>query len=173
MGGGCSTCNSSLDEVVLTYLVSNTRFSRNMVKSLWTRFQNLDNGKKGFLIPSDMMEISKFRANPLAERLIITIFYVDKSTIEPRNHSIKLEDIKVTFPHFVESFDWFHGSDEHPHMTMNKVRFLFNIFDIQGTGFIKIMQIYELLEILSHFSSTVEDKLWSISEENIYGYEAK
>ncbi|QQP53147.1 Calcineurin B -like proteinous protein 1like [Caligus rogercresseyi] len=156
MGGNCSNCHSSLDNDILEYL---TR-----VKSLWTRFQNLDTDKKGYLIPEDLLNIPKFRVNPLAERLIITIFYMD-TQVESLNQTANLEEVRITFPHFVESFAWFNGDNDQPQMRTNKAQFLFNIFDIEGTGKIKIRQIYELLEVISDSNVTPASSMWSMSQE--------
>lgn len=105
-------CEEEIEE-----LKNTTVFDEREIEHLYERFQFLDRGSRGFLTYNELNNIPEFHSNPFS-RLIM-------KSIEKR-----ADYEKIMFPHFLDFLGIF--SDKSSRKT--RVRYLFDVFDLNGDG---------------------------------------
>ena len=105
-------------------------FTEDEIQRLYKRFQKLDSNGNGLIERSEFETIAAIKSNPLASRLI-EIFDSDGNT-------------GVDFQEFVKGLNVFsaHGKKE------EKLRFLFQVYDINKDGFISNGELFAVLKMM-------------------------
>ncbi|CAJ0959155.1 unnamed protein product, partial [Mesorhabditis belari] len=110
-------------------LMRETGFSRDQLKHLYVRFCYIDKKGRGYLTPEDFTAISELTLNPLGARIVGTLF----------THA-GCEEPKMVFRQFVHVLSTFRPIDNHSRTLVNakiqKMRFAFEICDVDGNGYI-------------------------------------
>ncbi|CAD26322.1 CALCINEURIN BETA SUBUNIT [Encephalitozoon cuniculi GB-M1] len=114
MGSLSSTmlCEEEIEE-----LKNTTVFDEREIEHLYERFQFLDRESRGYLTYNELNNIPEFQSNPFSHLIMKSI---EKMT----------DYEKMTFPHFLE----FLGIFSERNSKRNRIRYLFDIFDLNGDG---------------------------------------
>ncbi|KAK9478863.1 hypothetical protein V1514DRAFT_329974 [Lipomyces japonicus] len=115
---------------VLDTIVSSTNFSHDEVDRLRKRFMKLDKDNSGTVDKNEFLAVPAIATNPLASRLI-AIFDEDGSG-------------DVDFQEFISSLSAFSskgGTDE-------KLRFAFNVYDIDKDGYISNGELFIVMKMM-------------------------
>ncbi|AFN83431.1 Ca2+-binding protein [Encephalitozoon romaleae SJ-2008] len=114
MGSLSSTmlCEEEIEE-----LKNITVFDEREIEHLYERFQFLDRESRGYLTYNELNNIPEFQSNPFSHLIMKSI---EKMT----------DYEKMTFPHFLE----FLGIFSEKASKKKRVRYLFDIFDLNGDG---------------------------------------
>jgi serine/threonine-protein phosphatase 2B regulatory subunit len=114
-------------------------FTRKEINKLWKRFNHLDKGGDGFLTVKRLESLPELTMNPLADRIVETLF----------------GDVSVvTFPAFVRFLSPFASKASR----QDKLRFAFQIYDVDRDGKISKHDLHSVLKSMvgtSLESSTV------------------
>uniref|UniRef100_G1M6J3 Calcineurin like EF-hand protein 2 n=3 Tax=Ailuropoda melanoleuca TaxID=9646 RepID=G1M6J3_AILME len=141
-----------------------TGFSQASLLRLYHRFRALDRNKKGYLSRMDLQQIGALAVNPLGER-IIDSFFPDGN-------------LRVDFPGFVRVLAHFRPvDDEDPSMRdpkepeplnsrMNKLRFAFQLYDLDRDGKISRHEMLQVLRLMVGVQVT-EEQLESIADRTV------
>ncbi|XP_073071502.1 calcineurin B homologous protein 2 isoform X2 [Manis javanica] len=131
---------------------------------LYHRFRALDGNKKGYLSRSDLQEIGALAVNPLGDR-IIDSFFPDGS-------------LRVDFPGFVRVLAHFRPVDDEDagirdpkepeplNSRMNKLRFAFQLYDLDRDGKISRHEMLQVLRLMVGVQVT-EEQLESIADRTV------
>jgi len=116
----------SKDEV--EQLQESTNFSEEELQKLYRKFRKIDTDGSGTLSKQEFMDIKELQGNPLLER-VIDVFDENR-------------DGEVQFTEFISSLAVFsqHGNDD------AKLRFAFQIYDIDRDGFISNGELFTVLK---------------------------
>eukprot|EP01091_Cochliopodium_minus_P008464 TRINITY_DN1923_c0_g1_i1.p1 TRINITY_DN1923_c0_g1~~TRINITY_DN1923_c0_g1_i1.p1 ORF type:complete len:207 (-),score=69.83 TRINITY_DN1923_c0_g1_i1:374-919(-) len=107
-----------------------TNFSEEELKRLWRRFKKLDKDDNNTLTTEEFREIPELASNPLLER-VIAIFDTNK-------------DDEIEFKEFISALSTFSvkGNIE------AKLKFAFQIYDMDGDGFISNGELFQVLQMM-------------------------
>jgi serine/threonine-protein phosphatase 2B regulatory subunit len=107
-----------------------SNFSEKELKRLHRRFKKLDKDSSGTLTIDEFMSIPELAVNPLLER-VISIFDTNK-------------DNEVEFKEFIGALSIFSdkGNKE------GKLKFAFQVYDIDGDGFISNGELFQVLKMM-------------------------
>ncbi|KAA6367368.1 MAG: putative Calcineurin subunit B [Streblomastix strix] len=119
-------------------LVTETKFSQDEIKRMYKRFRRLDQDRNGVLSMDEFKQIPELANNPLLERLI---------SIFDTNH-----DDCVDFDEFISGLSIF-GSDA---SIERKLKFLFDVYDVDGDGFISNGELFYVLKKMTGTNITDE-----------------
>lgn len=130
---------------------------------LYHRFRALDSNKKGYLSRVDLQQIGALAVNPLGDR-IIDSFFADGS-------------LRVDFPDFVRVLARFRPVDEEAgardpedpeplNSRMNKLRFAFQLYDLDRDGKISRNEMLQVLRLMVGVQVT-EEQLESIADRTV------
>jgi len=121
---------SGLDKLSLDEAVKNSSFSEGELKKLYRRFKMLDKDGSGTLTTEEFLSIPDLALNPLLER-ILQIF--DKNG-----------DNEVQFSEFISVLSTLSdkGTKE------DKLKFAFQVYDIDGDGFISNGELFRVLKMM-------------------------
>ncbi|XP_042777622.1 calcineurin B homologous protein 2 isoform X2 [Panthera tigris] len=131
---------------------------------LYHRFRALDRNKKGYLSRMDLQQIGALAVNPLGER-IIDSFFPDGN-------------LRLDFPGFVRVLAHFRPiDDEDPgirdpkepeplNSRMNKLRFAFQLYDLDRDGKISRHEMLQVLRLMVGVQVT-EEQLESIADRTV------
>eukprot|EP00029_Vermamoeba_vermiformis_P011509 TRINITY_DN6342_c0_g1_i1.p1 TRINITY_DN6342_c0_g1~~TRINITY_DN6342_c0_g1_i1.p1 ORF type:complete len:183 (+),score=79.34 TRINITY_DN6342_c0_g1_i1:84-632(+) len=116
------------EEIDAMKVMSN--FSEKELKRLHRRFKKLDKDSSGTLTIDEFMSIPELAVNPLLER-VISIFDTNK-------------DNEVEFKEFISALSIFSdkGNKE------GKLKFAFQVYDIDGDGFISNGELFQVLKMM-------------------------
>lgn len=123
--------DNMLCEEEIEDLMNSTNFNQKELELLYERFKMLDRQNNGYLTYSDIMFIPEFCANPFNNRIICAM----EKTIEYES---------MTFPFFLEIMSIFSPKSS----IHQRIRFLFNVFDLNEDGRLcaaVLSKIYEML----------------------------
>uniref|UniRef100_A0A8C9AGZ5 Calcineurin like EF-hand protein 2 n=1 Tax=Prolemur simus TaxID=1328070 RepID=A0A8C9AGZ5_PROSS len=141
-----------------------TGFSQACLLHLHHRFQALDRDKKGYLSRMDLQQIGALAVNPLGDR-IIDSFFPDRSQ-------------RVDFSGFVRVLAHFRPTEEEDseirdpkkpeplNSRMNKLRFAFQLYDLDGDGKISWQEMLQVLWLMVGVQVT-EEQLESITDRTL------
>ncbi|XP_046523131.1 calcineurin B homologous protein 2 isoform X1 [Equus quagga] len=141
-----------------------TGFSQASLLRLYHRFRALDTNKKGYLSRMDLQQIGALAVNPLGDR-IIDSFFPDGS-------------LQVDFPDFVRVLAHFRPADDEDaglrdprepeplNSRMNKLRFAFQLYDLDRDGKISRHEMLQVLRLMVGVQVT-EEQLESIAERTV------
>ncbi|XP_045398760.1 calcineurin B homologous protein 2 [Lemur catta] len=141
-----------------------TGFSQACLLRLHHRFQALDRDKKGYLSRMDLQQIGALAVNPLGDR-IIDSFFPDRSQ-------------RVDFSGFVRVLAHFRPIEEEDseirdlkkpeplNSRMNKLRFAFQLYDLDGDGKISWQEMLQVLRLMVGVQVT-EEQLESITDRTV------
>ncbi|XP_008847435.1 calcineurin B homologous protein 2 [Nannospalax galili] len=141
-----------------------TGFSEASLLRLYGRFQTLDRNKKGFLSRTDLQQIGALAVNPLGDR-IIDSFFLDGSQ-------------QVDFAGFARVLAHFRPVDEEEAATrdpkdpeplnsrMNKLRFAFQLYDLDRDGKISRNEMLQVLRLMVGVQVT-DEQLESITDRTV------
>ena len=114
------------------------RFTQTEIQVLYKRFRKLDKDKKGFIAPEELLAIPEFMLNPLSQRLV-TLF-----------ENVNFKD----FLKLLSSFSSKASKEE-------KLRFMFQVHDVDGDGYISRSDLEHVLRQRTGTSLT-EDEMEGI-----------
>ncbi|XP_047636250.1 calcineurin B homologous protein 2 isoform X2 [Phacochoerus africanus] len=141
-----------------------TGFSQASLLRLYHRFQALDRNEKGYLSRMDLQQIGALAVNPLGDR-IIESFFPDGS-------------MRVDFPGFVRVLAHFRPVDDEDdgnrdpkepeplNSRMNKLRFAFQLYDLDRDGKISRLEMLQVLRLMVGVQVT-EEQLESIADRTV------
>ncbi|XP_032316745.1 calcineurin B homologous protein 2 isoform X2 [Camelus ferus] len=141
-----------------------TGFSQASLIRLYHRFQALDRNEKGYLSRVDLQQIGALAVNPLGDR-IIDSFFPDGS-------------LRVDFPGFVRVLAHFRPVDDEDNgnrdpkepeplnSRMNKLRFAFQLYDLDRDGKISRHEMLQVLRLMVGVQVT-EEQLESITDRTV------
>ncbi|XP_036926557.1 calcineurin B homologous protein 2 [Sturnira hondurensis] len=140
-----------------------TGFSQASLLRLYHRFRALDRNKKGYLSRVDLQQIRALAVNPLADH-IIDSFFPDGS-------------LRLDFPDFVRVLAHFRPVDEDTgtrapndpeplNSRMNKLRFAFQLYDLDRDGKISRHEMLQVLRLMVGVQVT-EEQLESIADRTV------
>ncbi|XDA89081.1 calcineurin B homologous protein 2 isoform X1 [Ovis aries] len=141
-----------------------TGFSQASLRRLYDRFQALDRTGKGYLSRLDLQQIGALAVNPLGDR-IIDSFFPDGS-------------LRLDFPGFVRVLAHFRPVDEEEegnrdpkepeplNSRMNKLRFAFQLYDLDRDGKISRHEMLQALRLMVGVQVT-EEQLESIADRTV------
>ncbi|KAL6052024.1 Calcineurin subunit B type 2 [Balamuthia mandrillaris] len=107
-----------------------SKFSEEELKKLHRRFVKLDKDGSGTLTADEFLSIPELAVNPLLER-IIDIFDTNK-------------DEEIEFSEFVGALATFADKDN----LEGKLRFAFQVYDIDNDGFISNGELFQVLKMM-------------------------
>lgn len=149
--------SSMLQKDDIQTISSETGFTANQIKRLYSRFKNLDRNNTGYLDRSDFLLIPELHVNPLCDRIIEVL-------IEDYGHEGRLN-----FRQFAKAFSTFRrGKIERldNNSKENKLRFLFGIYDRDKDAKINKTELMTILKMLVG-SNIPEDQMNAIAERTI------
>ncbi|XP_072692298.1 calcineurin B homologous protein 2 isoform X1 [Canis lupus baileyi] len=141
-----------------------TGFSQASLLRLYHRFRALDRNKKGYLSRMDLQQIGALAVNPLGDR-IIDSFFPDGN-------------LRVDFPGFVRVLAHFRPVDDDDssmrdpkepeplNSRMNKLRFAFQLYDLDRDGKISRHEMLQVLRLMVGVQVT-EEQLESIADRTV------
>jgi calcineurin B family protein 1 len=131
----------ALREEEVAEIVADTGFSARQITRLYCRFSNLDKANKGYLSREDFEHIPELAINPLGDRII-------EAFVEGG------QDDRVNFKQFVSVLARFRpvkkGSSRRSSLnsTEEKLRFAFNMYDMDRDGKISARELTEVLKMM-------------------------
>uniref|UniRef100_A0A8C2Y2S3 EF-hand domain-containing protein n=1 Tax=Capra hircus TaxID=9925 RepID=A0A8C2Y2S3_CAPHI len=140
------------------------KVSQASLRRLYDRFQALDRTGKGYLSRLDLQQIGALAVNPLGDR-IIDSFFPDGS-------------LRLDFPGFVRVLAHFRPVDEEEegnrdpkepeplNSRMNKLRFAFQLYDLDRDGKISRHEMLQALRLMVGVQVT-EEQLESIADRTV------
>ncbi|XP_037360452.1 calcineurin B homologous protein 2 [Talpa occidentalis] len=140
-----------------------TGFSQACLTRLYHRFCALDGNKKGYLSRVDLQQIGALAVNPLGDRIIDSFF--------PEG------SLKVDFIDFVRVLAHFRPVDDEDrsrdprepeplNSRMNKLRFAFQLYDLDRDGKISRQEMLQVLRLMVGVQVT-EEQLESITDRTV------
>ncbi|KAM5328744.1 calcineurin B homologous protein 2 [Glossophaga mutica] len=140
-----------------------TGFSQASLLRLYHRFRALDRNKKGYLSRVDLQRIGALAVNPLGDRIIDSFFPDGR--------------LRVDFPDFVRVLAHFRPVDEDTgtqdsnepeplNSRMNKLRFAFQLYDLDRDGKISRHEMLQVLRLMVGVQVT-EEQLESIADRTV------
>merc|ERR1719265_3020541 len=143
MGNGLSSLSpEEIDEL------RKSNFTDNELRRLYKRFKKLDVDSSGTITLSEFKSIPELSMNPLLER-IIELFDTD-------------HDNTVSFQEFIKALSVFTAGTSKD----DKLRFAFNVYDIDGDGYISNGELYMTLKQMSGTNLT-EEQLQQVVDKTI------
>ncbi|XP_036166412.1 calcineurin B homologous protein 2 [Myotis myotis] len=140
-----------------------TGFSQATLLRLYHRFRALDSNKKGYLSRVDLQQIGALAVNPLGDR-IIDSFFPDGSL------RVEFVDFARVLAHFRPIDDDTGTRDpkepEPPNSRMNKLRFAFQLYDLDRDGKISRHEMLQVLRLMVGVQVT-EEQLESITDRTV------
>lgn len=114
----------------LADLKTSSNFTEEELKRLYRRFRKLDKDSSGTLTTDEFLSVPELANNPLLER-VIAIF--DKN-----------KDDQIEFKEFIAALSTFSdkGNKE------GKLRFAFQVYDVDGDGFISNGELFQVLKMM-------------------------
>jgi len=114
-----------IDDLQLT-----TNFTEEELKRLHRRFKKLDRDGSGTLTTDEFLSVPELAGNPLLER-VLAIFDTNK-------------DEEIEFKEFISALATFSdkGNKE------GKLRFAFQVYDIDGDGYISNGELFQVLKMM-------------------------
>ena len=114
----------------LADLKTSSNFTEEELKRLYRRFRKLDKYSSGTLTTDEFLSVPELANNPLLER-VIAIF--DKN-----------KDDQIEFKEFIAALSTFSdkGNKE------GKLRFAFQVYDVDGDGFISNGELFQVLKMM-------------------------
>ena len=104
--------------------------SEEELKKLYKNFSKIDKDKSGTLEPEEFFDIPELAQNPLVKRVIAVL---DKNT-----------DGKISFLEFVQGLSSLSASAS----SEEKLRFAFQIYDVNNDGFISNGELFSVLKMM-------------------------
>ncbi|EGG16645.1 protein phosphatase 2B [Cavenderia fasciculata] len=122
--------HSGVSKEHLDQLKEMSSFSETELKKLYRRFQMLDKDGSGTLTTDEFLSIPDLALNPLLER-VLQIF--------DKNH-----DNEIEFSEFVSAL----STLSHKGSKEEKLKFLFNVYDMDADGFIGNGELFQVLKMM-------------------------
>ena len=110
--------------------MKNLNFNEKELQKLYKNFSKIDRDKSGTLEPSEFFEIPELANNPLVRRVIAVL---------DRNN-----DGNISFLEFVQGLNSLSAGAS----PEEKLRFAFQIYDINNDGFISNGELFEVLKMM-------------------------
>ena len=110
--------------------LKNLNFSERELQKLYKNFSKIDRDKSGTLEPAEFFEIPELANNPLVKRVIAVL---------DRNN-----DGNISFLEFVQGLNSLSAGAS----PEEKLRFAFQIYDINNDGFISNGELFEVLKMM-------------------------
>ncbi|CAO2583128.1 Calcineurin B homologous protein 2 [Lemmus lemmus] len=160
--GSCSSHVALIPDV--DQILRETGFSQASLLRLYHRFQALDREEKGFLSRLDLQRIGALAVNPLGDRIIDSFF--------PNGSE------RVDFAGFARVLAHFRPVDEEDATTRdpkqpeplnsrtNKLRFAFQLYDLDGDGKISRNEMLQVLRLMVGVQVT-DEQLESITDRTV------
>ncbi|KAH3759111.1 protein phosphatase 2B [Pelomyxa schiedti] len=114
----------------LDTMMATTNFTEQELRRLYRRFKKLDTDGSGTLTTDEFLAIPDLRQNPLLGRLL-AIF--DKN-----------KDDEIQFSEFVSTLSTLSNKGSHE----QKLRFAFQVYDMDGDGFISNGELFQVLKMM-------------------------
>jgi len=153
-----NTSSLMLQEEEIEEIQQETGFSRNQIVRLYSRFINLDKRGQGYLDRDDFLRIPELAINPLGDRIVDAFFM----------HSEDNEHIN--FRQFMRVLARFRPIEKKKPTPLNsreaKLRFAFNMYDLNGNGYITREEFEVILNMMVGANIT-QEQLQSIAERTI------
>ncbi|PIK41937.1 putative calcineurin B-likeous protein 1-like [Apostichopus japonicus] len=148
-----------LEDKELSSLCEETKFSHSQLRDLYGRFLELSKDGE-FIKRSDMIRLSDLKSNPLGSR-IVDAFFKDSCS----------DDESMDFTQFAKAAAVFkpqrkHTSESALNSADSKLRFIFNIYDLDGDEIISQDEMLSLLKMMVGTSVDAE-KLSQIADRAV------
>lgn len=122
--------------------------SETELKRLWRRFKKLDKDNSGTLTADEFLSVPELACNPLLER-VIAIFDTNKDDeieFKVRNHSLgtRHTNRSPSNQEFIAALSTFSEKGN----TEAKLKFAFQIYDMDGDGFISNGELFQVLKMM-------------------------
>ncbi|CAF0920304.1 unnamed protein product [Adineta steineri] len=118
------------------------------IQKMLQKFGKLDEDKSGALSAKEFMQIPELTSNPLVER-VIDIFDSDGNG-------------EVDFTEFIRGMNSFASKGD----TQHKLRFAFNIYDIDKDGYITNAELFQVLKMMVG-NNLLDDQLQQVVDKTI------
>jgi Ca2+-binding EF-hand superfamily protein len=149
-----STTSSMLCEEELEELKSTTVFDYREIEHLYERFQYLDRQSNGYLTYNELNSIPEFQYNPFGS-------LIGKSIERMTDYE------NMTFPHFLSFLEIFNKRSDR----RQRIRYLFDVFDLNGDGRLCRNVLVRIGNIMGHGGVEREaDELLERYDETGKGY---
>ncbi|XP_060028794.1 calcineurin B homologous protein 2 [Erinaceus europaeus] len=141
-----------------------TGFSQASLLRLYRRFRTLDQNKKGYLSRTDLEQIGALAVNPLGDRIIDSFF-------PDGNLKVDFAGFVRVLAHFrpIEEEDTGNQDPKEPeplNSRMNKLRFAFQLYDLDRDGKISRQEMLQVLRLMVGVQVT-EEQLESITDRTV------
>lgn len=143
MGGNYST---TLDDEDIARLTGVSGFTGNQIKTLFERFQDLDKRQIGKIRKEDFLKIPELVINPIFER-ILCIFDIDGTDDVDFNQFVKVLSV-FRNPEMMADPE-LNDEKQLEEMRTEKMKFIFQIYDIKNDGFIDTEEMSEVIKIMA------------------------
>ncbi|XP_060711899.1 calcineurin B homologous protein 2 isoform X1 [Hemiscyllium ocellatum] len=129
---------------------------------LYDRFEELDKNNKGTLSREDFQRIGELAVNPLGDRIINAFFPNEKQTLDFRSFIRILACFRPTTKDKTTD----PNAPEPINSRTNKLRFAFQLYDLDGDGKISREELIQVLRMMLEAQVT-DDQLESITDRTI------
>eukprot|EP00088_Acartia_fossae_P068921 TRINITY_DN8855_c0_g1_i2.p1 TRINITY_DN8855_c0_g1~~TRINITY_DN8855_c0_g1_i2.p1 ORF type:complete len:224 (+),score=56.29 TRINITY_DN8855_c0_g1_i2:42-713(+) len=181
----------SLQDEDIEKIERETGFTANQIDRLYSRFTSLDKEEKGYLSRDDFLRIPELAINPLGDRIVHAFFHDNK---ERTDDNVNFTDFVKVLAHFrpierknsngtiaapsnppngdkvLEEVTKGGGdsqeSSELPNTRMNKLRFAFRMYDLDGDDMISREELLAVLSMMVG-SNINQEQLQSIANRTI------
>ncbi|XP_008053761.1 calcineurin B homologous protein 2 [Carlito syrichta] len=141
-----------------------TGFSQASLLRLHHRFRALDRDKKGYLSRMDLQQIGALAVNPLGDCIIDSFF-------PSRSQRLDFSGFVRVLAHFRPVEEESPGirdpkQPEPLNSRMNKLRFAFQLYDLDGDGLISRQEMLQVLRLMVGVQVT-EEQLESIADRTV------
>lgn len=154
-----SKASIPLEDDELASLREETKLSQRQIGDLYERFNELSGGSET-LKRSNLIRLPDLKSNPLGSR-IVEAFFKDSCS----------DDEEMDFTQFVKASAVFKPHRKHMNDSLNskdsKLRFIFNIYDLDGDETISKEEMFSLLKMMVG-SEVTEETLAQIAERAVF-----
>ncbi|XP_003477868.1 calcineurin B homologous protein 2 [Cavia porcellus] len=160
--GSCSSHAAVIPD--LDNIRRETGFSQASLLRLYHRFRALDRNNKGYLSHTDFQQIGALAVNPLGDRIVDSFF-------PDGNHQVDFSGFVRVLAHFrpVDEEDPGMRDPKQPeplNSRMNKLRFAFQLYDLDRDGKISRHEMLQVLRLMVGVQVT-EEQLESIADRTV------
>merc|ERR1712029_1232637 len=154
---------------IITKIQNETGFKKVQVEHLWKRFVVLDTDSKGYLTRKDFLDIHELQINPLGDRIVHAFFHDGSEADNFCRNKLQFEDFVKVLAHFRPIKKSEKDVERNKlNSRLDKLKFAFRMYDIDGDGLIKEEEVLSLLTTMVGHDHVSTEQLKSISKRTIH-----